>query len=166
MRIGATQGSAREWGTFADGREAVRSKDGRARTGLPPTPPAGPRDTIDLRFPGGPEAATLARRALSKLRGDIDPPLMETMRLLVTELVANSVRHTGSDNVGLKVLVGRSSVLVEVSDSGPGFQHRPRRHSDATDSGWGLFLVERLAHRWGVGRDGPATRVWFELLRG
>lgn len=123
-------------------------------------------ETIDLRFRGGPEAATLARRALSKLRGDIDPPLMETMRLLVTELVANSVRHTGSENIGLKVLVGKSAVVVEVSDSGPGFQHRPRRRTELSESGWGLFLVERLAHRWGVGRDGPATRVWFELLRG
>ena len=90
---------------------------------------------------------------------------METMRLLVTELVANSVRHTGSDRVRLKVLVGRSAVLVEVSDSGPGFDYRPRRRTDADESGWGLFLVERLAHRWGVGRDGPSTRVWFELRR-
>jgi hypothetical protein len=68
--------------------------------------------------------------------------------------------------VGVKVAVGRSAVLVEVSDSGPGFQHRPRRRTDAAESGWGLFLVERLAHRWGIGREGPATRVWFELLRG
>jgi anti-sigma regulatory factor (Ser/Thr protein kinase) len=123
-------------------------------------------DSIDVRFRGGPEAASLARRALARLRGDIDPPLMETMRLLVTELVANSVRHTRTDSVGLKVLVGHGAVLVEVSDSGPGFEHRPRRRSDAEESGWGLFLVERLAHRWGIGREGPATRVWFELRRG
>lgn len=151
----------------AFGRANVTSTDGRAPAGAePPAPPKAATDTINLRFRGGPEAATLARRALAKLRGDIDPPLMETMRLLVTELVANSVRHTGSDSVGLKVLVGRNAVLVEVSDSGPGFQHRPRRRGDAVESGWGLFMVERLAHRWGIGRDGPATRVWFELLRG
>jgi hypothetical protein len=28
-----------------------------------------------------------------------------------------------------------------------------------------LFLVERLAHRWGVNRAPEATRVWFELQR-
>ena len=33
------------------------------------------------------------------------------------------------------------------------------------DSGWGLFLVERLADRWGVSQDSGATRVWFELRR-
>jgi anti-sigma regulatory factor (Ser/Thr protein kinase) len=129
--------------------------------------PQGARENaIDLRCRGGPEAATLARRALTKLRGDLDPPLMETMRLLVTELVANSVRHTGTDSVRLKVRVARAAVLVEVSDSGPGFKYRPRRRSDAEESGWGLFLVERLANRWGVGREGRATRVWFELRRG
>ena len=163
MRSGAMQGSANDWRSFGVG--ALMSET-PAERGLP-DPPQGVRDnSIDLHFGGGPEAASLARRALGKLRGDLDPPLMETMRLLVTELIANSVRHTGTENVGLKVAVGRSAVLVEVSDSGPGFRHRPRRRSDGEESGWGLFLVERLAHRWGIGRDGPATRVWFELLRG
>jgi anti-sigma regulatory factor (Ser/Thr protein kinase) len=123
------------------------------------------KDTIELRLNGGPEAPSKARRALGKLRGDLDPPLMETMRLLVTELVSNSVKHAKAEAVSLRVLVGRHAVLVEVTDHGPGFQHRPRRRNDARDSGWGLFLVERLAHRWGVGNDGPATRVWFELRR-
>ena len=123
------------------------------------------KDTIDLRLNGGPEAPSKARRALGRLRGDLDPPLMETMRLLVTELVSNSVKHAKAEAVSLRVLVGRQAVLVEVTDHGPGFQHRPRRRNDARDSGWGLFLVERLAHRWGVGNDGPATRVWFELRR-
>jgi anti-sigma regulatory factor (Ser/Thr protein kinase) len=78
-------------------------------------------DGISLRLRGGPEAGARARRALSTLRADIDPPLMETLRLLVTELVANSVRHARADTVVLKVLVGRSVVLTEVTDEGPGF---------------------------------------------
>ena len=32
-------------------------------------------------------------------------------------------------------------------------------------SGWGLFLVERLADRWGVAEEHAATKVWFELRR-
>jgi hypothetical protein len=28
--------------------------------------------------------------------------------------------------------------------------------------GWGLFLVEKLADRWGVARN-SLTRVWFEI---
>src|SRR5215211_8319555 len=136
-------------------------------TGAPDTPERpSAADTIDVRLSGGPEAPSRARRALARLRGDLDPPLMETMRLLVTELVSNSVKHASAESVSLRVLVGRQAVLVEVVDHGPGFEHRPRRRTDARDSGWGLFLVERLANRWGVGREGRGTRVWFELRRG
>ena len=123
-------------------------------------------DGISVRLRGGPEAAARARRALSKLRADIDPPLMETLRLLVTELVSNSVRHARADTVVLKVLVGRTVVLTEVTDEGPGFDPADAGKPGTDDSGWGLFLVERLAHRWGVTQQADATKVWFELRRG
>lgn len=123
-------------------------------------------DGISVRLRGGPEAAARARRALSKLRADIDPPLMETLRLLVTELVSNSVRHARADTVVLKVLVGRTLVLTEVTDEGPGFDPTDAGKPGTEDSGWGLFLVERLAHRWGVSQQAEATKVWFELRRG
>ena len=123
-------------------------------------------DGISVRLRGGPEAAARARRALSKLRADIDPPLMETLRLLVTELVSNSVRHARADTVVLKVLVGRTVVLTEVTDEGPGFDPVDAGKPGTEDSGWGLFLVERLAHRLGVSQQAEATKVWFELRRG
>jgi anti-sigma regulatory factor (Ser/Thr protein kinase) len=122
-------------------------------------------DGLSLRLSGGPEAAARARRALSRLRADIDPPLMETLRLLVTELVSNSVRHAASETVVLRIVVGRSAVLTEVTDEGPGFDPRETVPSATDEGGWGLFLVERLAHRWGVSQEDQATRVWFELLR-
>jgi anti-sigma regulatory factor (Ser/Thr protein kinase) len=123
-------------------------------------------DGITVRLQGGPEAASRARRALSGLRADIDPPLIETLRLLVTELISNSVRHAGSETVVLRVLVGRSAVLTEVTDEGPGFDPADAATPGTEDRGWGLFLVERLAHRWGVNQGRDATKVWFELLRG
>jgi anti-sigma regulatory factor (Ser/Thr protein kinase) len=122
-------------------------------------------DGISLRLRGGPEAAARARHALSRLRSDLDPPLMETLRLLVTELVSNSVRHAQSETVMLKIVVGRGAVLTEVTDKGPGFEAGRPEPTDSHESGWGLFLVERLAHRWGVVQDAGVTRVWFELLR-
>jgi anti-sigma regulatory factor (Ser/Thr protein kinase) len=123
-------------------------------------------DGISLSLRGGPEAAAKARRALTKLRADIDPPLMETLRLLVTELVSNSVRHARADTVILKVLVGRTVVLTEVTDEGPGFDPPEAGTPGTDDNGWGLFLVERLSHRWGVKQQEDATKVWFELRRG
>ena len=122
-------------------------------------------DAVNLHLDGGPEAPAQARRALSRLRADLDAPLLETMRLLVTELIANSVKHARADAVGLKVLIGRGAVLVEVTDEGPGFEPVGRTQGQDEASGWGLFLVDRLADRWGVAQETDATRVWFELKR-
>jgi anti-sigma regulatory factor (Ser/Thr protein kinase) len=123
------------------------------------------RDGLKMRLGSGPEAAASARTAISKLQADLDPPLIETLRLLVTELVTNSVRHTAADSLTLSVAIGRSAVLTEVADTGPGFDPRWVEHSGDHDTGWGLFLVERLADRWGVRHDGASKRVWFELRR-
>jgi anti-sigma regulatory factor (Ser/Thr protein kinase) len=120
---------------------------------------------MSLSLDGGLDAAAQARKALSRLRGDLDPPLVETMRLLVTELIANSVKHAKTSPVALNVVVGRGAVLVEVRDEGPGFEPADRTEAQDKASGWGLFLVDRLADRWGVAREQTATRVWFELNR-
>lgn len=125
-------------------------------------------DGMTLRLHGNPEAAAHARQALTRLRSDIDSPLMETLRLLVTELVTNSVTHARADSVILKVLVGNKAVWTEVTDEGPGFDPGDgewQRGERAERAGWGLFLVERLANRWGVNHEGRSTKVWFELLR-
>lgn len=118
-----------------------------------------------MRLGSGPGAAAEARRAIAKLRLDLDPPLMETLRLLVTELVTNSVRHTAADSLTLRVAIGKSSVLTEVADTGPGFPPACLERSGDEGTGWGLFLVQRLADKWGVNHDGPSKRVWFELRR-
>jgi anti-sigma regulatory factor (Ser/Thr protein kinase) len=120
---------------------------------------------LSLRLPGGPDAAARARRELSRLRADLDPPLAETLRLLVTELVSNAVKHAAAETISLKVLVGRTAVFTEVKDTGGGFDPAAAGLPSQNHTGWGLFLVERLADRWGVTRDPAATRVWFELRR-
>jgi anti-sigma regulatory factor (Ser/Thr protein kinase) len=124
-----------------------------------------------MRLGSGPDAAAEARRALAELRADLDPPLMETLRLLVTELVTNSVRHTKCDSVTLRVAVGKAAVLTEVVDDGPSFDaHGLAEAEEKMDGhdpnhGWGLFLVQRLARDWGVKEDDGSKRVWFELAR-
>jgi anti-sigma regulatory factor (Ser/Thr protein kinase) len=122
------------------------------------------RDGLRMRLSSGPDSAAEARRAIAQLRADLDPPLMETLRLLVTELVTNSVRHTDCDSLVLRVAVGNTSVLTEVVDEGPGFDPE-QAASDNPDCGWGLFLVQRLAPNWGIAAEGRSKRVWFELKR-
>ncbi len=123
-----------------------------------------------MRLGSGPDAAAEARRAIANLRADLDPPLMETLRLLVTELVTNSVRHTQCDSLTLRVAIGKAAVLTEVADEGPRFDadaalEAEQPDSRGVDAGWGLFLVQRLARDWGVKDEGRSKRVWFELSR-
>lgn len=122
-------------------------------------------DAIKLSLEGGPEAARGARRALGRLRHEVDAPTLESLRLLVTELVSNAVRHAGAPTVDVLVLVTQPAVRVEVTDGGAGFEPAGRRKNQNPESGWGLFLVERMADRWGVSHEGTRTRVWFELDR-
>jgi anti-sigma regulatory factor (Ser/Thr protein kinase) len=122
-----------------------------------------------MRLGSGPDAAAQARRAIARLRADLDPPLRETLRLLVTELVTNSVRHTNCQAFTLRIAIGKAAVLTEVADDGPTFDLKPCEDEDGRasdpDTGWGLFLVQRLARDWGVKEEGRSKRVWFELAR-
>jgi anti-sigma regulatory factor (Ser/Thr protein kinase) len=123
---------------------------------------------LEYELTGGPYAVTAARLALSDIDEYVDESLAFDVRLLVSELVTNSVRHAQigpEDSIHLKVRLGADDVRVEVRDSGPGFDppdHDPTAE-DARDSGWGLFFVTQLADRWGVDREDG--RVWFEIER-
>jgi anti-sigma regulatory factor (Ser/Thr protein kinase) len=93
--------------------------------------------------------------------------LFNNVRLLVSELVTNSVRHSqtgASDPIELRLAVFADRLRVEVSDHGSGFQRRVRTPERGSGSGWGLYLVDQLADRWGVSRD-ETTHVWFEIDR-
>jgi anti-sigma regulatory factor (Ser/Thr protein kinase) len=123
---------------------------------------------LHLQLRPGPQAAGEGRHALDRLEGVMSDDQLGELRLLVTELLTNSVRH-GADESGwiaLDVTIYANAVRVAVTDTGPGFEPKPTPtpHLDRP-GGWGLCLVDRLADRWGVDRDGQ-TSVWFELDRG
>ncbi len=149
-------------------------------------PPVGPVfRTIKRRLPIAPRSATLARRLIDELEGDgLSPQMVEDLRLLVSELVTNAVRH-GSDGgrardrqiagdpagvvegeaeeLELTMRVGGGRVRVEVTDPGRGFTYEGPTGSYETEGGWGLYLVDQIAERWGID-DQPSTRVWFEVV--
>jgi anti-sigma regulatory factor (Ser/Thr protein kinase) len=87
--------------------------------------------------------------------------------LLVSELFANSLQHSGSGVPGETVTVTVTSragaVRVEVADRcGPGVPQLRLADRDAED-GRGLGLVARLAARWGWRRRGGQMVTWFEI---
>jgi len=124
----------------------------------------GGRDGALLRvqLAGNADAAGRARRELARLRTDLDSPLLESVRLLVTELVTNSIRHADASAIELAVAVSDRDVHVEVANPGGGFEPRP---SGPEDSRLGLGtvpgrpLVRRLGRGPGLGVGLPARLV-------
>jgi anti-sigma regulatory factor (Ser/Thr protein kinase) len=115
---------------------------------------------------GRPERVALARAFVSWLLGE-GHPCGDVALLLASELVTNSVRHSGSaapgEAVTVSVTAGGGTVLVEVTDrSGDGVPHL-RQAGAGAGRGRGLQLVASLAARWGCRRDGGRTTTWFEL---
>ncbi|MFE9676202.1 SpoIIE family protein phosphatase [Streptomyces sp. NPDC006259] len=105
-------------------------------------------------------ARRLARRALARWGME---EMTDSVELLVSEVVTNAVRYA-TRPVSLRLL--RTDVLrCEVGDDVP---QLPRlRQARATDEGGrGLYLVNRLARRWGATRLSTGKVVWFELNRG
>jgi anti-sigma regulatory factor (Ser/Thr protein kinase) len=112
----------------------------------------------DLRAPAS------ARRAVEALSGRVADDLLADVRLLVSELVTNSVKYGGKDIVTLNIDVeSRHKLRVEVLDHGSGFVPVARTRPITQAGGWGLHLVRSLSSRWGV-REG-LTHVWFEIDR-
>jgi anti-sigma regulatory factor (Ser/Thr protein kinase) len=88
---------------------------------------------------------------------------MAKLRLLVTELVANSVRHARGTPIDVAVSVDGGTVRAEVSDGGSGFEPPEPDPNPLKSAGWGLFLVRKIALRWGA--EQATGTVWFELER-
>lgn len=120
---------------------------------------------LQTRLPLDPTAGARARRSLEPFRAYVDPHSFEALRLLVTELVNNSLMHSGrpeGDPIVLNVELAGRRVRVEVADRGTEAGLIRRGPGPHSESGWGLFLVDRLADEWGYASEGP-TRVWFEM---
>ncbi|MFF0449361.1 SpoIIE family protein phosphatase [Streptomyces sp. NPDC004609] len=102
-------------------------------------------------------ARRLARRALARWGME---ELSDAVELLVSEVVTNAVRYAERP-VTLRLL--RTDVLrCEVGDDSPQLP-RQRKARDTDEGGRGLFLVNRLARRWGATRLSSGKVVWFEL---
>jgi len=112
-----------------------------------------------------PDAGAAARRELDGLAGHIEQDVIERSRLVLTELITNSVRHSGSGperQIELGLSVRPELVRIEVGDQGRGFEPMAAVPRHEQESGWGLWLVDQLTDRWGVD-SGPPTYVWCEL---
>jgi anti-sigma regulatory factor (Ser/Thr protein kinase) len=119
---------------------------------------------LQLSLNADTSAPSEARRAVDELEENLRGTLAEDIKLLLSELVTNSIRHSGAPaDRPIEVAVRSSSsvVRIEVLDRG---KWSPPTPDPGGTSGWGLFLVDQIADRWGVDHD-QGTRAWFEIDR-
>jgi anti-sigma regulatory factor (Ser/Thr protein kinase) len=121
---------------------------------------------IDL--PVSPEAPSLARAAITGFSDgrDIEAMTLAMLTLLVSEIVTNAVVHPQVKppaEIRLSAQLTHEAIRVQVTDRGTGFTPVPRDPA-RNDAGYGLYLVEQQASRWGVEQN-DGTTVWFELPR-
>ncbi|CAM5388950.1 non-specific serine/threonine protein kinase OS=Streptomyces pilosus OX=28893 GN=GCM10010280_43690 PE=3 SV=1 [Streptomyces pilosus] len=119
----------------------------------------------EVPLPSRPESAATARRLVQVVvlrQWGLPAKTTEDAVLLVSELVGNAVRHTGARVFGLRMRHRRGWIRVEVRDPSRGLPClMPVQELDV--SGRGLFLVDKLADRWGVDLLPRGKTTWFEM---
>ncbi|MEU5429685.1 ATP-binding SpoIIE family protein phosphatase [Streptomyces olivoreticuli] len=112
---------------------------------------------LDPRPQTARQARRLAKRALARWGLD---ELSDAVELLVSEVITNAVRYAERP-ISLRLL--RTDVLrCEVGDDVPQLP-RLRQARPSDEGGRGLYLVNRLARRWGATRLSTGKVVWFEM---
>ncbi len=107
-------------------------------------------------LPDTPDAGALARRAVAEACHAWGcPALIDDAEMVVTELVANAVRHAGGAR-RLELTLSRWYLHVAVRDGSP---------SPPAPGGRGLTLVEALAAGWGSTPTPGGKVVWATLRR-
>ena len=114
-------------------------------------------------LPKSAASPSTARGLLSRMRDEVPEAVLDDARLLVSELVANSVEHVAEDgDIEVRVALEDDVLRIEVLDPGPGFEYVPRAEGKHSERGWGLHFASRVASAWGRDRVERA-RVWVEL---
>jgi anti-sigma regulatory factor (Ser/Thr protein kinase) len=125
-----------------------------------------------MTIPAVPGQVREARAFVARVLGQVHPHVNLAL-LLCSELVTNSVRHSGSavpgGVVAVTVAAGEKVVRVEVTDrigDGVPFLSAAAPAGGEAEGSRGMRLVDALSARWGCERGGGLATTWFELTRG
>ncbi len=124
-----------------------------------------------MTLPAAPSAAITARSEVTRrLAKRLTVGVLEDVKLLLTELITNALRHSdvrADDQIGVKAELSDGTVRIEVHDPGRNGPVAPRKPGAGTGGGYGLYLVESLTSRWAssggtarrCGRSYPPARL-------
>lgn len=130
--------------------------------------PWGSEGSIEICLPLDATAPAAARMIVAGVLSErVSALVLEGAKLVISELVTNSVQHSGGPvDHALLVRMGLISggFWLEVEDSGHEGFVAPRAPAEQASGGRGLRLVETLSERWGMERASDrGTRVWAEF---
>lgn len=124
-------------------------------------------------MPASPSSVPALRRFARAMarRWDVPDEVGDALLLIVSELVGNAVRHSGSPDVALLLCVGDGTMVVQVKDTGqwrqpsvpPTAAEVGADVEDMACGGRGLPLVAAYASGYAVWPTHAGTRVMAEL---
>ena len=118
---------------------------------------------VEHRLPHAPNAPGLGRQVASGVvRHRLPPERADEFVLMVSEIVSNAVRHGEPEEdgqIGFRLEIDDPVIRAVVSDGAPQFSYAT---GAVGTTHLGLNIVDRLADRWGLERDGRKA-VWFEV---
>jgi serine/threonine-protein kinase RsbW len=125
---------------------------------------------VRLSIPAKPEYISLGRLALtglSRLRSFPEDVLAD-LKLALTEACTNSVRHAydgGEGMVEIRYELHHDRLVVEVTDTGEGFDHdavEPEEPDELSEGGLGIAIIRAVADELEIGqRNGGGSRLRF-----
>jgi anti-sigma regulatory factor (Ser/Thr protein kinase) len=116
---------------------------------------------VSLDLPALPSSASRARQLARKAVATYSDDVIDTVAVLVTELVANAVLHARTD---LCFSLDITPPLIRISVTDQSTRVPALRDYDPSDAtGRGLALVDALAANWGVDSTDDGKSVWCEV---
>ncbi|MFJ9760976.1 SpoIIE family protein phosphatase [Streptomyces sp. NPDC101149] len=114
-------------------------------------------------LPSEPATVPQARKLVAdKLDSWNMKEVIPTAQLIVSELVANAIRHAGPP-IQARLIRTEAALICEVSDGSSTSPHL-RRAATFDEDGRGLCIVAHLARHWGTRHDMAGKTVWVEHL--
>lgn len=121
---------------------------------------------VRCSLPADATAPALAREALDDVSQEVPPETEQDLRLLVSELVTNAVKHAGlrqGETIDLDVRTRpeQAEAMVRYPEHVGFSPTLPPEPDEATR--WGLLLVDRISDQWSVVETRGRLVAWFKL---
>ena len=122
------------------------------------------RAPITMRLPFTASSVSVARHRLKAFMKDVggSGEAVEDARVVISELVANSVRHAqplSDGRIHVSWTLEDRGLLLSVTDGGSGTRPRTVNAPSSALAGRGMAIVEILAQEWWTERTGSRSTV-------